>query len=184
MVSFVAILTYLVIEERFGDDAYGFDSIYISLLLALIYAVIAVLVSRGKLYWRPATCLLLLVVTAEMVFNGGAVFQTLNNEEYFTKRADYVDNDNTRAIQKGVDRMKELGVAAADGAFYRMEFLPRRTCVDTALFDYRGMTVFASSNPYNLTKYMGGIGYAVNGVNSHLYRVLWWHPIRCWGSGT
>ena len=51
-----------------------------------------------------------------------------------------------------------------------MEFLPRRTCVDTALFDYRGMTVFASSNPYNLTKYMGGIGYAVNGVNSHLYR--------------
>ncbi len=170
VVSFVAILTYLVIEERFGDDAYGFDSIYISLLLALIYAVIAVLVSRGKLYWRPATCLLLLVVTAEMVFNGGAVFQTLNNEEYFTKRADYVDNDNTRAIQKGVDRMKELGVAAADGAFYRMEFLPRRTCVDTALFDYRGMTVFASSNPYNLTKYMGGIGYAVNGVNSHLYR--------------
>ena len=51
-VSFTAILTYLVIEERFGDDAYGFDSIYISLLLAAIYAVIAVLVSRRKLSWR------------------------------------------------------------------------------------------------------------------------------------
>lgn len=170
VISFVAILSYLVIEERFGDDAYGFKSIYISLLLAAIYAVIAVLISRRTINWRPATCLLLLVVVAEMTFNGGDTFRTLNSKEYFTKRADYVDNDTTRAIRSGVDRMKEIGDAAAGGSFYRMEFLPRRTTVDTAMFNYRGMTVFASSNPYNLTKYMGGIGYAVNGVNSHLYR--------------
>ncbi|MCI8553548.1 MAG: YfhO family protein [Clostridiales bacterium] len=169
-VSLAAILSYLVIEERLGDEVYGFNSIYISLLLAVIYAVVAVLISRRKLGWRPAASLLLLVVVAEMTFNGGATLRTLNSKEYCTKRADYVDNDITRAIRAGLAQIKETGDAAANGAFYRMEFLPRRTTVDTALFSYPGITVFASSNPYNLTKYMGGIGYAVNGVNSHLYR--------------
>jgi uncharacterized membrane protein YfhO len=41
--------------------------------------------------------------------------------------------------------------------------------VDTSLFHYRGITTFSSSNYYTTTKLMGGLGYAINGVNSHLY---------------
>ena len=174
----VGLFLYILLEERIGSleeqaggtAAYGFDSIYVSLLLVALYGAVLLLVSRRKLLVRPAYCLLLLIVTAEMVFNGGASFKAVNSKEYFTARKDYVANDITQALHTAVDRTEEIGDAAAAGAFYRMEFLPRRTTVDTALYDYHGMTVFASSNPQSVTKFMGYLGYAVNGVNSYLYK--------------
>jgi uncharacterized membrane protein YfhO len=41
--------------------------------------------------------------------------------------------------------------------------------MDTALHHYKGITTFASSNPYETTVLMGDLGYAINGVNSYLY---------------
>lgn len=37
------------------------------------------------------------------------------------------------------------------------------------MYHYRGLSVFASSNSYKTTKFMGSLGYAINGVNSYLY---------------
>lgn len=168
--SLAGIAGIIMLTEQLGGDSYDFDSIYVSLLLVLIYALILGLVCRRKISARPACMLLLLIVTVETVLNASASFKTMQSNEYFTARADYVANDITKAISKAVKRTREIGDAKSNGAFYRMEFLPRRTTVDTAMFDYRGMTVFASSSPQSLTKFMGYIGYAVNGVNSHLYK--------------
>lgn len=168
--SFTGILGFIILVEHLGGDDYDFDTIYISLLLVLVYAIILGLTSRRHILVRSAYALILLIVTVESVFNTGASFKTMQSNEYFTARADYVANDTTKAIRKAVERTKDIGDNAVNGSFYRMEFLPRRTTVDTALFDYRGMTIFASSSPQSLTKFMGYIGYAVNGVNSHLYK--------------
>ncbi len=174
----VGVLAYIMLEERFGSveeqleesATYGFNSIYISLLLVLIYAVVTALASSRRLKRHPAYALLLLIVVAEMTFNGGDTFRTLNANEYFTAHADYVDNSTTRSIREAVAQMKAYGDEQANGTFYRMEKLPRRTTVDPALFDYRGLSVFASSNSYKTTKFMGSLGYAINGVNSYLYQ--------------
>ncbi|HIW74801.1 MAG TPA: YfhO family protein [Firmicutes bacterium] len=174
--TLLGLLAYLMLAERFKTLAepaksgeYSFISIYASLLFAALYAGVLLLGTRRRAA-RTAYCGLLLVVTIEMVTNGGATFKTLNANEYFTARKDYVANDITQALHTAVDRAEEIGDQAADGAFYRLEFLPRRTTVDTALYDYHGMTVFASSNPQSVTKFMNYLGYANNGVNSYLYR--------------
>ena len=167
--TFVGILAYILIEERFGDEAYGFTSIYISLLLVAIYAVVTALVSRRRLTVRPAYALLLLIVTAEMTFQAGDTYVTLNSTEYFTNHDAYVDNTATQAIREAVEKAEDYGDQQAGGAFYRLEKLPRKTCVDPALFHYRGLSVFASSNSYKATRFMGSLGYAINGVNSYLY---------------
>lgn len=167
--TFLGIAAYLVLEDRFGDEAYGFTAIYVSLLLAAIYAGITALAARRHVAVRPAYALLLLVVSAEMIFHGGEAFRTLNSNEYFTNHDHYVDNDATNAIRLAVEKTKVDGDAAAGGEFYRLEKLPRKTCVDPALFHYRGLSVFASSNSYKTTKFMGSLGYAINGVNSYLY---------------
>ncbi len=166
---FVGIVLYLMIEERFGGDVYDFDMIYTNLALAAVYTVILAVTSYRKLRQGIFYSVLLLAVTAEMVFCGGQTIIQLNANEYYTRHEDYVDNDTTKAIYQAVERAQELGDAKYKGDFYRMEVLPRRTCVDTALFHYRGITNFASSNYYTTTKQMGGWGYAINGVNSHLY---------------
>ncbi len=167
---FAGSVTYLVIEERFGDKAYGFEQIYINLLLIGVYAAILAVASRRVVRKRVVQALLLLVVTAEMTFVGANAIVEVNNNEYYTKHTDYVDNTVTEALREAVQKAQQIGDANAEGDFYRMEFLPRRTCVDTALFHYRGITTFSSSNYYTTTKLMGGLGYAINGVNSHLYR--------------
>lgn len=172
-VSFTALLAYLIVEEQFGDEAYGFEAIYISLLLLAVYAAVLALVSRKKIRRvRVAYALLCLVVTGEMLFHADGAFRMLDSQEHYTDHDNYVDSDSAETVRMAVEEAQRIGDSQMDGAFYRMELLPRRTCVDTALFGYRGITVFSSSNYYTTTRTMGALGYAVNGVNSHLYKAF------------
>ena len=168
--TFAGAVAYLMLEEHFGGDAYGFSTVYINLAIFAVYTVILVLTTRKLIRRRVADAILLLAVTAEMALGGGNAFVKLNANEYFTRHSDYVDNEITRAIRASVQKTQKIGDEAANGDFYRLEFLPRRTCVDTALFHYRGLTTFSSSNYYDTTRLLGGLGYAINGVNSHLYK--------------
>ncbi len=168
--SLFGIAAYLVLEENFGTEEYSYASLYLSFALIAVYGIVMFLVSQKKLAKSLAYLLLTVLITAELLFNAGETFRQMNNNEHYTNHADYLDNDITLAVQAAVDRMEELGDDQANGDFYRIEFLPRRTTTDTALFDYRGVTIFASSGSYNMTRFMGSMGYDVNGVNSVLYK--------------
>ncbi len=163
-------VTYLFIEERFGNDTYGVAQIYINLAVIAIYTFVLAIASKKWLCRGVAYALLLFAVTAEMIFGGGYAFVSVNQNEHYTDHVNYVDNTETQATLGAVELAQTIGDKQANGDFYRMEFLPRRTCVDTALFHYRGITTFSSSNYYTTTRLMGGLGYAINGVNSHLYK--------------
>lgn len=163
-------VTYLFIEEKFGSDKYGIAQIYINLAVVAVYTFILAIATKKWLHRRVAYALLLFAVTAEMIFGGGYAFVSVNGNEHFTNHVDYVDNNETTVILNTVELAQTIADKKANGDFYRMEFLPRRTCVDTALFHYRGITSFSSSNYYTTTRLMGGWGYAINGVNSHLYK--------------
>ena len=116
-----------------------------------------------------AAAVLMMAVTLEMTVSGGLTFDTLNANEYFTDHDSYVDNAETRAAAAAVEEVNAIGDRELQNGFYRAELLPRRTCVDTALFHYRGLTSFSSSNYYRTTRLLGSLGYACNGVNSYLY---------------
>ncbi|MBQ9964752.1 MAG: YfhO family protein [Clostridia bacterium] len=167
---FAGAVAYLMLEEHFGEDAYGFSTIYINLIVFAVYTTILAFATKRKMRRAVAYAVLLLAVTAEMALGGGNSFVKLNSNEYFTRHKDYVDNEVTEAVRDTVRSMQTLGDAQNGKDFYRLEFLPRRTCVDTALFHYRGLTTFSSSNYYTTTRLLGGLGYAINGVNSHLYK--------------
>ncbi len=167
--TFAALVVYLMVEERFGKDTYDFATVYINLGLIAVYTVILALATRRKFRRHVLHALLLLVITAELTFNAGYALVQVNNNEYFTRHVDYLDNSTSVAVQAAVKEAQRLGDEKYGEGTYRIEVLPRRTCVDTALFHYAGITNFASSNYYTTTKLMGGLGYAINGVNSHLY---------------
>lgn len=168
--SILCVAAYLIWQEQFGSESYSDASLYISFVLVLIYGVVLFLVSQKKFLKESAYMLLVVFISVELLFNTGETFRQLNNNEHYTNHADYLDNNTTLALQETVAKMEELGDEEANGDFYRMEFLPRRTTTDTALYDYRGITIFASSGSYNMTRFMGSLGYDVNGVNSVLYK--------------
>ena len=166
--SLGGVVAYLMLEERFGNkEAYNFDTLYTSLLLLVIYAAVVWFMAHKEARRRVGAMLLLTVVTLELTLNASHVLIRLNNQEYNTAHDNYVDNVNATGRDMAVGAMK---LQAMDVPFARMEFLPRHTCMDTALYQYPGITSFASSNSYRNTRLMGALGYAVNGVNSYMYR--------------
>lgn len=105
-----------------------------------------------------------------MTLGGGATLRTLNANEYFTAHTDYVDNDVTRVIQKAVDRAEEIRGTRRWRGLLSHGIRSRRTFVDTALFGYRGHHPLFLRNYYTTTKFLGNVGYEINGVNSHTFR--------------
>ncbi len=167
--SLTASAAYLILWEKFGGEQAPDDKLlYINLLLLAVYAAVLLVGATRRLPVRAGRLLLLVVVTAELLVGSGATLLRMDKNEVFTLQQNYVDNDATAATAAAVERAQEISAAAGDG-FARIEYLPRSTCMDTALHHYRGITTFASSNPYLTTVFMGDLGYAINGVNSYLY---------------
>ncbi len=170
---------YLVVWEKLAavNDAAGASNatkvapddkmLYMNLILLAVYALILLVGAVKKAPRQAVTRLLLTVVCAEMLFGTGRTLKTMNANEYFTAQPNYIDNTKHLVINDALRRVEEH--AKGEQAFLRMEYLPRTTCVDTALHHYSGLTTFASSNPYCTTVLMGELGYAINGVNSYLY---------------
>ena len=167
--SLAGAAAYLLLWERFGgEDAPPAWLIYGNLLLLALYAVITLAAANRRLPARLCSGLLLLVVAAELLLGNGEMLRSMDTNEHYTEHASYTDNADNRATDAALRRVEALA-AQAGVTGYRTEYLPRTTCMDTALHHYRGLTTFASSNPYRTTVLMGRLGYAVNGVNSYLY---------------
>ena len=182
--SLLGSAAYLFLWEKLGAltiSADGADAaqkvttsevlLYGNLLLLAIYAAVLLVMALKKAPKLVVSRLLLTVVCAEMLFSTAITLKQMNQNEYFTRHQDYVAHLKHEALDAALRRAEELTerYARTDGVFQRMEYLPRTTCVDTALHHYSGLTTFASSNPYLTTTFMGELGYAVNGVNSYLY---------------
>lgn len=166
--SLAGCAAYLVLWEKLDEDALTPARLYANLLLLALYAAGILFTARGRLPVRVGRLLLVLLVSAELLLGAGDTLRAMDKSEYFTRHDAYVDNGSTAATDAALRRAEEL--AEAEGqSFCRIEFLPRSTCMDTALHHYAGITTFASSNPYGTTLFMGELGYAVNGVNSYMY---------------
>ncbi len=168
--SLTAGAAYLILWEKFGGERAPDDKLlYINLLLLTVYAIALLIGATRRLPARAGRLLLLVVVTLELLFGTARTLDVMDSKEYFTLQQNYVDNDATAATAAAIERAQAIAEQAGD-EFARIEYLPRSTCMDTALHHYKGITTFASSNPYNTTLFMGDFGYAINGVNSYLYR--------------
>ena len=168
--TLACVVGYIAVYEMVQtEDANVFVPVYVSLLLCAIYCGILLAITRRKLALRTGYAALALVFVLEMTLGGGLGLQALNGNEYYTDRANYVANYEHLASANAVDKMVEIAEKETNGGFYRAELLPRRTCVDTALYHYKGLTSFSSSNYYHTTRLLGALGYADNGVNSYLY---------------
>ncbi len=145
--------------------------LYANIALLVLYAAVLLFRTAKKAPAGVGSRLLLALVCIELVLGTPATLMAMNSNEYFTRHADYIYDFEHTVTDAALRRAEELSAAEADteGVFLRMEYLPRTTCVDTALHHYSGLTTFASSNPYLTTKLMGELGYAINGVNSYLY---------------
>lgn len=159
--AFAVVAGMLVIEQKIGNS--GYTSVWTALGLLALYTLIIGCAPLFKSIKRNTAVALILAVTfVEMSTNAVLMIEQLNDNEVFTERESFVYDYNIN--KAAVSYVEEINT---DGS--RMEILPRKTCNDDALYDYSGLTVFASSNAKATTTLMGKLGYAINGVNSYIY---------------
>lgn len=167
---------YLLLWEKLAavDDEKNAQAwlLYANLALLAVYACVLLVTVRKKWPSQVGRRLLLVAVTAELLLCNGMTLTAMDGAEHYTNHSDYVDNVTTQVNALALQRAEEIA-AQSGHVGCRMEFLPRQTCMDTALHHYRGLTTFASSNPYATTLLMGELGYAINGVNSYQYNTFY-----------
>lgn len=152
----------LALTEMLEDKMNSVMAIFVSLLFFVLYAVVMLLASRKTIARSFASFLLIFLVFLEITLNGAMTIDTMRATEVYTKREDFVSD--YPVVSEAVDIVDSYNKPQ-----YRTELLPRKTCNDASLFGYSGLTVFASSNCEAVIDLMGHFGYAVNGVNSHMY---------------
>lgn len=162
-ISLGVVCGMLMLERSFGDGMADLTMIYVSLAFFVVYAVISGLCAAGKLKQTLCYAVLALFVFVEVTANATVTIAKVDANEYFTERANFYSSSTT--AQAALEAIAEY-----EDDMYREELLPRKTCNDPSLYNYDGMTIFASSNSYDSTVLMGNIGYAINGVNSYLYK--------------
>lgn len=172
LACFGVVFALLMFEQTSGDGKAGFTMIYVSMFFFAVYALVIGLHASGHMRRALCCAILTVFVFAEVTANASVLIKQLDANEYFTERN---DRDGSVGFVTDFDlngRTVEMveGFLEDDDNMYRMEMLPRKTCNDPALFGYSGITVFASSNPKATTTLMGKMGYAINGVNSYLYK--------------
>ncbi len=160
--AFALVAAMIIVEQKFGGES-GYETIWYSLALAGVYAVIFGAFPVGK-YAAKGTAITVALALCffEVSANSVEMIRQLNDNEVFTDRSAFVED---YSINKAA--VRRVAKYNKDGS--RMEILPRKTCNDNALYGYPGLTVFASSNPKATTTLMGKLGFAINGVNSYIY---------------
>lgn len=152
----------LALTELIGNEEPTVTLIYTSLIFFFAYSVILFLYTSKKLRRSLALIFLTVIVFIEIVSNGVITVTTMRDTEVYTMRSTFTSD--YEIVSESVSYVEELNTP-----HYRMEMLPRKTCNDPSLFGYPGLTVFASSNDQAVITLMGAMGYANNGVNSHMY---------------
>ncbi len=161
---------YLLLWEKLDAETAPTPAVlYMNLALLAIYGAVLMLGALRRAPQRMVVRLLLAVVCVELLIGSSDTLLQMNEDEHYTEHSDYLDNEDTAADDAAIRRVEELARQELGDTFYRLEYLPRSTCMDTARHHYSGLTTFASSNPYQATLLMGDLGYAFNGVNSYLY---------------
>ena len=166
IITLISISTYIIIDENFSKEPLNDTIIYINLLLLLIYSGFLICICKNFISVRGVAVIFLIVVFFEFTFSTFIGLKQMDKAQSFALHSSYIDNEKSRNIEDAIYKIK----LNDKNQFYRMETLPRLTCVDTALFDYPGITTFASSNSYKTTKLMKNLGYQSNGINSYMYK--------------
>ena len=166
VITLISVSAYIIIDENFSKDSLNDAIIYINLLLLFVYGSFLICICKNFISARGATAIFLIVVFFEFTFSTFIGLNQMDKSQSFALHNSYVDNEKSRNIEDAIYKIK----LNDKNKFYRMETLPRLTCVDTALFNYPGITTFASSNSYKTTKLMKNLGYQSNGINSYMYK--------------
>ena len=140
----------------------GFDSIYGSFILVILYCIAISLVTNKKMAQASVLSLILLMTVGEMVCSEDDIKTSIRDKGFYTTRSTYLLKSSHELIGTAADKVNE---SDKSGNFFRCENSDRFTYMDGSLYGFNNATIFASTYYKDAQVTAGNLGMAT-GSNS------------------
>ncbi len=160
------LIAWLMLAQVLGGDTFSFSRMYVSFALMALYLTSYCLMSVYKKDTRIIQVALLVIVVAEVWSQTSVHRYTMDSQEGYGTHSNWASAENIGRQ----DVVSAIHDDAQGTEFYRAEMLTMLTFQDGALYDFDGVSSYASTYYYTTTKTMKNLGFASNGINSSRYK--------------
>lgn len=153
----VAVVAFVVFAEKIGSKNVSEDTVIISIIFAIFYVFVLVLMRSGKYQASAVALLLFCGIVSEAAVGNTSHYSMSQQKKYFVG-----DYDDFQTVKEEIDSREKTG-------FYRMELTDLRARMDPSWYNYNGVSIFSSmayEKTSNLVHYLGMDG---NVINSYTY---------------
>ncbi|NCA98433.1 MAG: hypothetical protein EOM70_03545 [Clostridia bacterium] len=158
------LLVLLLLAQKINDQALPVQALYATLVFLLIYAGVLTLDKAHRIHPSDMAIALLITVVVELTVYSLLTMHTIDTTEYLSSREGYTAGTEVQQIRQELERIER-----SEQSFYRTEVYPPRTTNDGFLYQYHGLSIFASTMSTQPVKFFEKIGYHSNSINSYKY---------------
>lgn len=141
-VTAAALILYIFWIDTQNISEIGFDAIYGSFILVLLYMGALLLIANKKMTQMSLYPLLLLLVVGEMVCSEADTKTAIRDKGFYTTRSTYLLKPSHQLIGAAADKANEKDTS---GNFFRSANSDRFTYMDGTLYGFNNETIFAST---------------------------------------
>lgn len=160
----MAVLLVILISQKFEDIKLPLHTVYVSAAFIILYAAAFARMRSSNARRFKGGSALIMVLALELLTNTIVTVVKIDSTESYSSREGYSSGTEVREIREQISMLLE-----SDRDFYRIEVIPHKTQNDPSLYNYPGVSVFASTISEKPVDLMEGLGLYSNGINSYVY---------------
>lgn len=155
----------VLLAQKLNDKTPELQTLYVSLAFIAIYAAVLTLDRMRRMSRRELALAVLFAVIAELSVNTLLTLHRIDVTEVMSYRDGYMSGPQVAAIREQLLTFEK----EEHGGFYRVEVVPPKTINDPFMYQYRGISIFASTMQTKPVKLFENLGYHSNSINSYKY---------------
>ena len=155
----------VLLAQKLNDKPPELQTLYVSLAFIAIYAAVLTLDRVRRMSRRELALAVLFAVIAELSVNTLMTLHRIDVTEVMSYRDGYMSGPQVDAIREQLKTFEQ----DEQGDFYRVEVVPPKTINDPFMYQYRGVSIFASTMQTKPVKLFENLGYHSNSINSYKY---------------
>lgn len=155
----------VLLAQKLNAKTPELQTLYVTIAFLAVYAAVLTLDRIRRMSRKDLALALLFVMIAELMVNTLMTLHRIDVTEVMSTRDGYMSGPQVAEIRDKLDDFAEQ----ENGAFYRVEVLPPRTINDPFMYQYRGVSIFASTMQTKPVKLFENLGLHSNSINSYKY---------------
>jgi uncharacterized membrane protein YfhO len=161
----LAVAGVVLLAQKLIDKAPEIQVLIATIVFVAIYAAVLTLDRVRRMTPADMALAILIVAVIEMMLNVLVTLHKIDTTEYYSSREGYF-----KGVEVDQMRQELANIARTEaGGFYRVESLPPKTTNDGFMYNYDGLSIFASTMPTKPVRLFQNLGFHSNGINSYKY---------------